>query len=654
MTDRSPSAPSAAARPWSIRHRTALRLALAAAVLFALGGIVWRAVNSEAARGLLRRELASALAARIPGARIDGAVHVDPALHVIAAGVVVPGEPGAPPVVSIDRLVARPCFSALLRGRAAAASFRLEGVRIDAGPRGSALVGLVRRMRSARPESAERSNGARPAPLPDIRFAGLTLSGTLSRRPGSSIITLGPLDGRLRLSRPGERTDALAQVRFSQGGAGEARIRREGGRTSASLHLHGVAPGAIPSAIQGRLPVAMQGGTLSFDLDADRLEALDRGEARVSIGGSALVVRAGRLSEGPVGPLTGRASGRLRWDLSGAAVSFEDGRVELGEGGRTGADVRASFHGRPEARFSVDARASADWEALAKALPAALAPPPEAPALRGVLLARLSVSGPLRQRSRWTVEGDLDPSGLSPTVTAGAPGAERLDRPFTFHAPLASGGTRDVVIGPANTAFVPLNALPAYVVRAVTTSEDAGFYAHHGFDLSEVQDALARSGSHGRLRGASTISQQLAKNLFLSPERTLARKAREALATIALEAALPKRRLLEIYLNLAEWGPGVRGIGEAARHWFGKDARALTPKEACFLATVIPNPVKYERYRRRGALTDAWEERVRGLLLKLHATGAIDDEQLYLAWDAPLRFAGAPGPDEPLAPPAPP
>jgi len=195
-----------------------------------------------------------------------------------------------------------------------------------------------------------------------------------------------------------------------------------------------------------------------------------------------------------------------------------------------------------------------------------------------------------------------------------------------------------VVVGPANPAFVALSSLPPHVWRAVVLSEDAGFFSHHGFDVREMQEALARPGAHGRLRGASTLTQQLAKNLFLSPERTLARKVREALATIALEGSASKRRLLEIYLTIAEWGPGVNGIGEAAHHWFGKEARDLSPKEAAFLATVIPNPVRYELYRRRGGLTERWDERVRDLLLKLRAADVLTDEEFFEAWYAPLGF----------------
>jgi penicillin-binding protein 1A len=141
------------------------------------------------------------------------------------------------------------------------------------------------------------------------------------------------------------------------------------------------------------------------------------------------------------------------------------------------------------------------------------------------------------------------------------------------------------------------------------------------------------------VRGGSTITQQLAKNLWLSREKTLARKVREAVLTIALEATVPKSRLLEIYLNVAEWGPGLWGIGPAARHWFGKDARALTPREAVFLASVIPNPVRYHVLWERGDTTEAWDQRVNELLLKMSEQGALPEDAFLSALDERLVFA---------------
>ena len=213
---------------------------------------------------------------------------------------------------------------------------------------------------------------------------------------------------------------------------------------------------------------------------------------------------------------------------------------------------------------------------------------------------------------------------------------------------LASSG-RAIVVGAANPDFVPVAELPAYVIRAVTTCEDAGFFGHQGFDFAELRNAAVQGAQAGRVvRGGSTISQQLAKNLYLTRQKTLSRKLREALVTVALEATVPKQRLLEVYLNVAEWGPGVFGIGPAAHHWFGKDARELTPREAAFLATVIPNPVRYHYMWSRGFLSDHWEERVDGLLRTMTAQGVLTDEQLASALAQPLTFARcAAGPERP-------
>jgi membrane peptidoglycan carboxypeptidase len=188
---------------------------------------------------------------------------------------------------------------------------------------------------------------------------------------------------------------------------------------------------------------------------------------------------------------------------------------------------------------------------------------------------------------------------------------------------------------------VPIAELPEHVVRAVTTSEDAGFFGHEGFDFAELRNAFAEGAEAGKVvRGGSTITQQLAKNLYLSPERTLARKVREAAVAIGLEASVPKRRLLEIYLHVAEWGPGLWGIGPAARHWFAKDARELTPKEAAFLASIIPNPVRYHAMYARGFPSEAWEARVNDLLFRMTEQGALTDAELVEGLEAPLFFGG--------------
>lgn len=142
--------------------------------------------------------------------------------------------------------------------------------------------------------------------------------------------------------------------------------------------------------------------------------------------------------------------------------------------------------------------------------------------------------------------------------------------------------------------WVPLKKISPYLIKAVLIAEDDKFYKHSGFDLEAIEKALEKNLKEGRIKyGGSTISQQTAKNLFLSPSRNPIRKIQEAILTYRLEKALTKRRILEIYLNIAEWGPGIFGIEEAAKFYYHKSASALTPWESARLAAVLPNPLKY-------------------------------------------------------------
>ena len=137
---------------------------------------------------------------------------------------------------------------------------------------------------------------------------------------------------------------------------------------------------------------------------------------------------------------------------------------------------------------------------------------------------------------------------------------------------------------------VPLAAISPWLVDAVVNSEDARFQLHHGIDLTELRSALEKGLQEGKLgRGASTLTQQLAKNLWLGEERSLWRKARELLLAQRLEA-LGKERILELYLNLVEWGEGVYGAEAAARTWFGIPAAQLSPEQASILAAMLPAP----------------------------------------------------------------
>jgi monofunctional biosynthetic peptidoglycan transglycosylase len=142
--------------------------------------------------------------------------------------------------------------------------------------------------------------------------------------------------------------------------------------------------------------------------------------------------------------------------------------------------------------------------------------------------------------------------------------------------------------------WVPLSNISPFLVKAVLIAEDDKFWSHEGFDYEAIQKALERDMKARRLKfGGSTITQQLSRNLYLSPEKSLLRKIREAIITWRMEKTLSKRRILELYLNLVEWGDGIFGVEAASRHYYKKPSSELSPQEAAQLAAVLPNPRKY-------------------------------------------------------------
>ena len=185
-----------------------------------------------------------------------------------------------------------------------------------------------------------------------------------------------------------------------------------------------------------------------------------------------------------------------------------------------------------------------------------------------------------------------------------------------------------------------LDGIAPYLRHAVIHAEDDKFWRHEGVDWDAAKQAFERNWEEKRLSvGGSTITQQLAKNLYLSPSRSPVRKLRELLITRRLEAELPKRRILELYLNIAEWGPGVFGAEAAARHWFGKGADALSPAEAARLAVALPSPRRRTPRTRSAQL----ERKAARLVRAMRQSGLIDDAQLAAAMQKLRRSTPASG-----------
>jgi len=194
------------------------------------------------------------------------------------------------------------------------------------------------------------------------------------------------------------------------------------------------------------------------------------------------------------------------------------------------------------------------------------------------------------------------------------------------------------VVGPKNPYWTGAKSIPPEMKWAVIVAEDANFYKHEGIDVKAIKKAIQYDLEKQSLaRGASTITQQTAKNLFLSREKTISRKIREVVLAKRMEQELTKGRILELYLNVVELGPMVYGIGHGARYYFGKPASALTPRECSFLAAMLPGPrVAYNPYRN----VDKVLKRSDMILKLLHKKGVLSEDEYQRAMAETPNIAG--------------
>ena len=221
-----------------------------------------------------------------------------------------------------------------------------------------------------------------------------------------------------------------------------------------------------------------------------------------------------------------------------------------------------------------------------------------------------------------------------------------LKRPFQ-HVVFVGDRRHEMKAGPGSKNWVPLSGISPFMIQAVLAHEDAAFFRHRGFAPWAIETALARNLRRGRFAfGASTITMQLAKNLYLSHEKTMDRKVSEAILTWWLERELSKSEILELYLNVIEYGPGVYGLRDAAHHYFRKSPARLTPAESVFLACILPAPRRYHRQLERGALTDWYREQMEFLLEHMVERGRIDATARDHGMEQIDRFRFRSGEDE--------
>ena len=196
----------------------------------------------------------------------------------------------------------------------------------------------------------------------------------------------------------------------------------------------------------------------------------------------------------------------------------------------------------------------------------------------------------------------------------------------------------EVESGPGSPNWVPFDAISPYMETAVMVCEDGHFPYHRGFDFEAMQNSIRENLNQGRFaRGASTISMQLAKNLYLGREKTLGRKLQEAVLTQLLEQELSKQQLMELYLNVIEYGPGIYGIGPAAKYYFNKRPSELTLAQALYIASILSNPER-QHFDPDGKVSLGWTRYLQKLMHIAKKIGHISEEQLATGLTEQVAF----------------
>jgi len=467
--------------------------------------------------------------------------------------------------------------------------------------------------------------------------------------PGLSVEVLRvPLGWPVEVVLDGVRVDVLAQRDAAAGGAGSP-----GGASSVDLALRDVTLLAGAVVIGEGLTGSRRNGRLALGGAATEIQLAD-GLLRVSAAReSPFSELAGQLDVqaelAPDGTLKATVIGRelvLRHPLLAArGLPLGEVRVELS---RVDEEVLGPLY---VGDLSLSLQAVCDPACtISLTLPEtpaeqALAPlAPLVPELRrarridGAIRAGVTVA---QQDEGWTViDADLSVEGLAVDGAVQDPDLLRFGT-FAYRVRDADGDALVRQSGEGTDDWVPLHRVSPWVIEAILASEDAAFRRHRGYDPEQLQEALAADLAAGAVvRGGSTLSQQLAKNLFLTPERTLVRKVRELLLAVELDRVLGKSRMLELYVNVVEWGPEIWGLRQASDRYFLKQPARLQPHEAAFLAAILPAPrTFYEDWYLTGL---AARYKVGSVLTNMADLGAMSHRQAARWTREPLRFVPPP------------
>jgi hypothetical protein len=231
---------------------------------------------------------------------------------------------------------------------------------------------------------------------------------------------------------------------------------------------------------------------------------------------------------------------------------------------------------------------------------------------------------------------------------------ERFMHPFSHQVYLPDGSTAEEETGPGSEAWTDLDRISPFMQVAVLTTEDGAFFKHQGFNHSAIRASIIANLKAGKfVRGASTISMQLTKNLFLSREKTVSRKLEEVILTDYEEQTFSKNEIMELYLNVIEFGPDIYGIGAAADHYFGRKPDELNLAESLFLSQLLPNPIGYHKLYEKGEISPSWARNIKTLMEIAFKSGKISQQELDEGLTEQVVFFKDDDPDHPKARPTP-
>jgi hypothetical protein len=508
-----------------------------------------------------------------------------------------------------------------------------------------------------------------PARGPKLRaLIGVAAAALRDGLPEGGALTLSGL--RVKVIRAGEMLTI---------GPSELRVERSGDAAHIALAPGARADrGATPLGLQAHVPFGAE--AVGFELEGGPVSLASLGiqersfglshvqdatveahaRATLSADGSALSFagsgKVDRLSlarpELAPEPLSGIG---LSFSIKGAAT-LDGGRIHVEQGELGVGDVRA----RAELDLERDPEGSrlrakggvplASCQALLDALPRGFAPRLSMVRMSGTLALDGELDFDSRKpgdtKVRLAVKNECRVSDLPPELSP-----RRFSSPFTREVKGADGAPMLIDGGPGTPTWIPYDGISPYMETALLVCEDGRFPHHRGFDFRAIENSIRDNLKAGRFaRGASTLSMQLAKNLYLGTEKTLSRKVQEAVFTILLEQELSKIDLMELYLNVVEFGPGLYGIGPAAHYYFAKHPRDLSLGQALFLGSILPNP-DAQHFRPDGQLNPGWSNYLRRLMKIAYERKRISDHELEAGLSEQVAFRV---PGETFAHPPPP